>query len=149
MIVRHMIENAQFIIVRPVKIAFLFGVSLLNFIFNLINALGVFNCILLIVFFIAFAIWISNKSTSSRRQYLLDKYGNTDVVERVMNGSVWIGQTAEQLRDARGAPVDVDETVTKAMISQVWKYQRRGQNRYALRVFLDNDVVVGWKTSNE
>lgn len=130
-------------------LVFLAGTSLLNFIFNLINAIGVFNFILLVVFFIAFIIWIYNRSASSERQYLINKYGNTDIFERIAKGSIWIGQTAEQLRDARGAPVDVDETVTREMISQVWKYQRRGQNRYAIRVFLENDIVVGWKTSNE
>ncbi len=39
---------------------------ILNFIFNLMEAIGPINCLLLLVLFIAFAIWIFNKSSSQR-----------------------------------------------------------------------------------
>lgn len=83
-------------------------------------------------------------ATEARRQELLRKYGDPQIVEKIMSGRVWQGQSAAQLRDALGNPADTDEKVMKTKRREVWKYGQTGRNRYALRVTLEQDVVVGW-----
>ena len=85
---------------------------------------------------------------AARRARLLQKYGDEEVVQLMMQGSVWEGQTAEQLIDSIGKPEDLDQKVLKTKKKEVWKYHHEGANRYGLRVTLDNDVVVGWNKRN-
>lgn len=84
------------------------------------------------------------RQIEARRSALLQKYGDAQVVERIMSRSYWQGQTAEQLRDSLGDPADIDEKVLKTKSKQVWKYQQTGVNRFALRIIVENDSVVGW-----
>lgn len=46
--------------------------------------------------------------------------------------------------DSLGQPADVDRKVMKTKIREVWKYFKTGKRRYALRITLENGVVVGW-----
>jgi hypothetical protein len=84
----------------------------------------------------------------ARRTALLEKYGDAKLVELIMSGSVWEGQTAEQVKDSVGEPEAIDEKVLKTKKKEVWKYGYEGGNRYNLRVTLDNDAVVGWDKRN-
>lgn len=79
-----------------------------------------------------------------RRQQLLAKYGDDQIVARIMGREVWQGQSDEQLRDALGTPVDTDEKVMKKHRREVWKYHQTGVNRFGLRVTLEDGIVVGW-----
>jgi hypothetical protein len=79
-----------------------------------------------------------------RRQQLLAKYGDDQIVARIMGREVRQGQSDEQLRDALGAPVDTDKKVMKKHRREVWKYHRTGVNRFGLRVTLEDGIVVGW-----
>lgn len=79
-----------------------------------------------------------------RRRSLMQKYGDPQLVARIINSEVWQGQTEEQLRDALGRPADVDEQVMKTKTKRVWKYGRSGKNRYRLRITLENGSVIGW-----
>jgi hypothetical protein len=91
-------------------------------------------------------IWILARiiNTRARRAELLKKYGDKEVVDRIMRRSFWQGQTAEQLMDSLGPPVDTDEKLLRKSLRRTWKYHQTGQNRYALRITLENDVVIGW-----
>ena len=84
------------------------------------------------------------RGIEARRAELLGKYGDSDIVEQIMSGLYWQGQSAEQLRDSLGHPADIDERVLKKTLRQTWKYQPTGRNRYALRITLENGTVVGW-----
>lgn len=79
-----------------------------------------------------------------RAESIRRKYGNTEIAAKIINQTVWTGETAEQLRDSLGPPADIDQKVLKTKKKEVWKYQETGYNRYALRITLDNDAVVGW-----
>ena len=72
------------------------------------------------------------------------KYDDTQVVDKLMSGTIWRGQTAEQVVDALGSPLSVDTKVLKTKSKEIWKYDHRGANRYALRVTIENGIVVGW-----
>lgn len=89
-------------------------------------------------------IWYKSVKKKKRREMLMLKYNDIDIVESVMNGEYWQGQTAIQLLDSLGYPHSEDKKVLKTKTSETWKYDHRGSNRYGLRVTLENDIVVGW-----
>lgn len=93
---------------------------------------------------IVFYLWSKSNKTKKRREYLIDKYQDLSLVEDLMNQCFWVEQTAEQLIDSLGYPVDVEQKILKTKKKEVWKYSHQGGNRYSLRITLDNDHVVGW-----
>ncbi|MFC7299887.1 MULTISPECIES: hypothetical protein [Oxalobacteraceae] len=93
---------------------------------------------------VAASLWYSSHKKKVRRQRLMTKYGDADLVDRIMDGLFWQGQTDEQLLDSIGQPLDVDSKVMRAFTRKIWKYQQTGKGRYALRITLENDIVVGW-----
>ncbi|PIN75523.1 DUF2845 domain-containing protein [Candidatus Woesearchaeota archaeon CG10_big_fil_rev_8_21_14_0_10_37_12] len=109
------------------------------------NVVGWFFSIVTVMAIICLAIWYYNKKQKEKREYLTKKYKKKDIVERIMYGEFWEGQSAKQLRDSLGSPKEIDETVLKRKKREVWKYNQDGYNRFRLRISLDNDVVVGWK----
>lgn len=78
------------------------------------------------------------------RLSIFEKYGGGEIAERILNKSVWVGETSEQLQDSLGPPLDVDVKVLKTKKREIWKYVQTGRNRYGLKFTLENDVVVGW-----
>lgn len=85
-------------------------------------------------------IWLVKR----RFEYLQEKYQDAAVVEKIVTGTIWQGQSPEQLIDSLGKPHDTDEKVLKTKRKEIWKYQHEGRNRYKLRITLENDEVVGW-----
>jgi len=79
-----------------------------------------------------------------RRAALVAKYGDPQIVERIMTKTIWVGQTSEQLRESLGEPPDIDEKVLKTKKKQTWKYGHKGGDRYALRITVEDDAVAGW-----
>jgi hypothetical protein len=79
-----------------------------------------------------------------RRELLMQKYGDRRIVDKIMDGMIWQGQSEGQLIDAIGRPVDIEQKVLKTKTKETWKYNATGKNRYALRVVLEDGVVVGW-----
>lgn len=79
-----------------------------------------------------------------RRQSLMEKYRDEELVNNIINQVIWVGQTDGQLRDSLGQPEDIDQKVLKTKKKEVWKYGHKGGNRYKYRITLDNDEVVGW-----
>ncbi len=97
-----------------------------------------------IVFFglIGLVIWYRVARHNARVAALRAKYGDEQLVQRILNHEIWAGQTAEQLIDSRGMPHNIDNKISRMRKREVWKYDRRGVNRYGLRITLDNDVVT-------
>ncbi|NWB49229.1 DUF2845 domain-containing protein [Pseudomonas gingeri] len=89
--------------------------------------------------------WLwANHLEKKRREQLLQKYGDPEVVDRIMRRMFWQGQTPEQLIDSLGSPVDIDKKVLKTKSKEVWKYDQTGKGRFALRITLENGEVIGW-----
>ena len=82
-----------------------------------------------------------------KRNKLMEKYGDKELVDRLMRREIWEGQTAEQLIDSRGNPTQKDSDVLKTKIKETWKYDRIGRGQYRLRVIVENQTVGGWKTN--
>jgi hypothetical protein len=82
---------------------------------------------------------------AERKERIRAKYAHDDnLARRLIDQTVWVGEIAEQLRDSLGIPLDIDQKVLKTKKKEIWKYQQIGTNRYALKITLDDDVVVGW-----
>ena len=88
---------------------------------------------------------LDNRRRKARRKRLLNKYSDINIVNRIMNGAIWQGQTVEQLFDSRGNPEDVDTKVLKSKTKEIWKYYQVRKGQFKLRVILENDVVIGWE----
>ncbi|WP_280570586.1 hypothetical protein [Chromohalobacter sp. 296-RDG] len=93
---------------------------------------------------IALYVFYQLAQTKKRREALMRKYGDENLVDALMNRTFWQGQTGEQLLDSLGKPHDIDQKLLKTKKKEVWKYNHQGFNRYGLRINLDNDQVVGW-----
>jgi len=93
-------------------------------------------------------VWIydqaKEQSNRERREALMEKYGDPELVEAIEKSMFWQGQTAEQLLESLGKPAAVDEKVMKTKTKRVWKYDQIASNRYALKITLDDGTVVGW-----
>jgi len=83
------------------------------------------------------------RAEAERRANLTARFG-AETCSRILARQPWIGQTQEQLREALGKPVDIDEKVLKTKRREVWKYDQTGTNRFNTRVTLENGIVTGW-----
>ena len=99
--------------------------------------------IVVIIIFVAQRISAALAEEERKKKIYL-KYGQTALAEKLISRTFWTGESAQQLRDSLGAPLDIDQKILKTKKKEVWKYNRTGTNRYALKITLDNDVVVGW-----
>ncbi len=81
---------------------------------------------------------------AARRKRLMEKYGDTVLVDKLMRRMFWTGQTQEQLIDSLGRPAEIDQKVMKTRVREIWKYNRRTRTRFGLRITLDNGLVAGW-----
>jgi hypothetical protein len=99
--------------------------------------------IVLIIAVIGFFWW----RRAQRRKKLLEKYRDDEIVRRIMSGEFWEGQTTEQLLDSLGKPRQRDSAVFKNKTKDTWKYKPMGRGQYRLRIIVENDLVVGWKTN--
>lgn len=99
--------------------------------------------ILIVIAGFAFFYFQSRKNLQ-RKNELLKKYGDALLVEKIIKRSIWVGQTKDELLDARGHPVEVDSKLMKTRSREIWKYGRTGKNRFELRVTLDDGQVATW-----
>lgn len=80
----------------------------------------------------------------NREDAIYKKYG-ADIARRIVEKTIWVGETKEQLLDSLGSPVDTDEEVLKTKKKEVWKYGQRSATRYRYKIKIENDIVVGWE----
>lgn len=81
-----------------------------------------------------------------RRWFLMQKFGDAEMVRVILSGEIAQGMTPAMVIAAWGRPADVDETVMKTRTKAEMKYDQTGNNRFGTRVYLENGVVVGWET---
>lgn len=102
--------------------------------------------ILLFFFFAVVSITISlrkERERKERQRRLSQKYG-PKIAEKIINKTIWVGETNEQLTESLGSPVDIDERVLKNHRREVWKYYQKAKNRFGLRITVENGTVIGW-----
>lgn len=87
---------------------------------------------------------VKRRRYARRKQDLIARFG-VIVAEGILAGKVWQGMSNEQLLESWGNPADIDREVRRTKTKETWKYNQTGKNRFANRVFLENDIVIGWK----
>lgn len=102
-----------------------------------------------IVFVIAVAVVLANAAIKfMRKKRLLERYGDEEVVRRIIEKRVWQGETEHMLIDSLGQPLAIDERVLKTKTKQIWKYHQTRRGAFGTRVTIENGVVVGWDVKN-
>ncbi len=100
---------------------------------------------LIFMIVIAFFVWLAYKmNCKQKRENLLKKYGDINIVEKIMKKMVWQGQLECELIDSIGRPACIDEKVYKSEIKKTYKYKKSGKRIFLLRVNVENGMVVGW-----
>lgn len=79
------------------------------------------------------------RQADARRIDLIKRYGDA-VGTRIKGGEIWIGMSADMVRDSLGPPVDVNSTITVHGRHEQWIY--RGRVKY---VYLENATVTSWQ----
>lgn len=97
-----------------------------------------------VVILVIVAVINAAMKAEERKQRIYQKYGRTRIAENIIAKTIWIGETADQLFESLGQPLDIDQKVLKTKKKEIWKYNQTGTNRYSLKITLDNDIVVGW-----
>lgn len=99
-----------------------------------------------IVFALIFGGYLYYQSviTQKRREYIFNKYPDTEVAQKILDKIIWQGETANQLLDSLGKPEACSEKVLKTKRKESWKYNHRHGRVYDLVVQLENGIVVGW-----
>jgi len=99
----------------------------------------------LVVIVVIVALVMANRASKRRKRIeeLRRKYPE-DIVQRILAGQIWQGQTEGQLIDALGLPAEVDRKVLKTMRREIWKYGHMSARRFRLRIIVENGTVAGW-----
>jgi len=100
-----------------------------------------FALIAIIAAIVAATIYYKKK----RREYLLAKYGDPVIVDKIQRKLIWQGMSQDQLLDSWGKPAAIDQKIYKSKVTETFKYSQSGKNRFRRRVRVDNGVVVGWE----
>ena len=108
------------------------------------ESVGWIPIVLVVVAVLGLVVWYQAEQAKKRREELMNKYQDEELVDSLIKQTFWQGQTADQLIDSLGNPHDIDQKILKTKKKEVWKYNHQGGNRYGLRITLDNDLVVGW-----
>lgn len=114
------------------------------FVSKLVVSVGWVIPIIVVVAIIGFAIWYQQDKKKKRLEYLRSKYHDEEIVQKIIGGFIWQGQSEAQLKDSMGDPVAIDRAVLKTKTKETWKYNQQGVNRFGLRVTVENGYVIGW-----
>lgn len=88
------------------------------------------------------------RQRAARWSHLCGKYGE-DMARRVWTGRLWLECPIDAMIEMLGPPAGVDEKVLKTKTKHTYKYRPTGVNRYDLRVFVEEDRVVGWEDKSD
>jgi hypothetical protein len=87
----------------------------------------------------------AQRAADERRLELVRIYGEPTTV-RILSKTLREGDSEAVVVAMHGSPEDIHERVFKGKVANTYCYHPTGKNRYALRVKLENDIVVGWET---
>lgn len=79
----------------------------------------------------------------TRFRHLMQKYGNENLARMIAKGEIWTGQSADELRDAKGKP----SAVYAEGGVEVWSFPPVGFTRLPIQVVLENGRVTRWQTA--
>ena len=110
----------------------------------LVTAIGAGSLVAVVGAYAALKSQRRKKATEAHLAYLLKKYTKRQIVDQILNGEFWKGQTVEQLEDSLGPAQAVDRQVLKTKTKETWKYGEGSKGQFATRIEIENGKVVGW-----
>jgi hypothetical protein len=130
---------------------------LLYFLVSMVHNTSPLRLISIIVLLVSilFAIFWYNKKVAAeakardeaarqtRADELAARFGADDA-RRIQGQELWQGATSAMVLEMFGAPIQIDEKILKTKTKTTYKYFQTGKNRFALKITLDNGVVVKW-----
>lgn len=76
-------------------------------------------------------------------QGLMNKYKDASVIEKIVSGEIWLGQTEEQLLDSLGQPEDTEQKISLKKTVEIWKYYRGARSgTFKLRIHITNGFIT-------
>lgn len=75
----------------------------------------------------------------TRFRRFFSKYKNDEIARMVASGKIWTGQTKEQLRDAKGEPLRIEDYGQES----IWVYKMPIGNQ-PMRIIVEEDRVKTW-----
>lgn len=81
---------------------------------------------------------------AARKENIISKYQDPEIVERLITKTLWKGQTAEMVIDSFGEPLKKDTKALKTKTLETWKYSKIREGSYAIRITLEEGVVTMW-----
>jgi type II secretory pathway component PulF len=72
---------------------------------------GFFVPIIVIIGIVIVVVVMRTAARKKRVSYLLAKYCDQQIVDRVMSKTIWAGETCDQLVESLGRPADLDEKI--------------------------------------
>ena len=101
------------------------------------------------VLIVAFIVWLiyraietDKENKKKRKDELIAKYGE-DEANRMLNGEIWMGMTAEQVLETIGKPDMVDQKQMAKCSREVLKWRESGKRRIAYQITCDDGIVTG------
>jgi hypothetical protein len=73
-----------------------------------------------------------------RRSRLIKQFGKA-IGERIFYNEIWIGMTAEMVRESKGRPKDINKTVGSWGVHEQWIYNEKTY------LYLENGKLVSWQ----
>ena len=87
-----------------------------------------------------------------KRKALDLKYKDNVLVDKLMNNTIWKGQTIEQLFDSLGKPLYVKHIQLKTKDKVELSYNQCGKGRFKTTIVIETrqgvEQVVGWRTGS-
>lgn len=96
------------------------------------------------LFFVCCCLLFIRLKEFKRRKYLFGKYRDEKLVESLLGGYFWKGQSTDELKDSIGDPIRIERQVLKTKTKEIWKYCEYGVRRYRLRITIEENRVVSW-----
>ncbi len=87
---------------------------------------------------------VSVVKPDERTQRIWGKYGRTSIAKKLIRKTLWIGETAEQLRDSFDAPVGITRNPFHSSKSEVWEYTGKEADLPDFHITLKDGLVIGW-----
>jgi hypothetical protein len=79
---------------------------------------------------------VQPQQASSRLEYLENKYGSR-VGDRIYEGKIWKGMTAEMVKDSWGSPRKINKVISENVIREEWQYGDTW-------LYIQNNILTRW-----
>lgn len=81
------------------------------------------------------------KNLKDRRLELVKKYGASNA-DKILNRKIWLGMTANMLKEVMGNPDKVNRTVFSFGVHEQWVYLGSGNDEY---YYFENGILKSWQ----